>query len=145
MSMATPRSPSPRLIAFHAPQTKQSLANGANLPDSLTSLAGIRMEWLVLLGLGAWVWLQSRRIETLSLKLAELERRLGLGDFALPEPGETPAPVPPTVPQEPALLLTEVVVEDELLSKHREELLAMENSGLIFMIDNDRMDGWLAS
>jgi cullin 3 len=37
------------------------------------------------------------------------------------------------------------VVEDELLSKHREELLAMENSGLIFMIDNDRMDGWLAS
>jgi hypothetical protein len=73
------------------------------------------MEWLVILGLGAWVWLQSRRIETLSLKLAELERRLGLRDIALPEPGETPAPEPETAPEEPALLLTEVVVEDELL------------------------------
>ena len=73
------------------------------------------MEWLVILGLGAWVWLQSRRIETLSLKLAELERRLGLRDVALPEPGETPAPEPETDQEEPALLLTEVVVENELL------------------------------
>jgi len=73
------------------------------------------MEWLVILGLGAWVWLQSRRIETMSLKLAELERRLRLRDFALPEPGETPAPEPETDPEDPALLLTEVVVEDELL------------------------------
>ena len=73
------------------------------------------MEWLVILGLGAWVWLQSRRIETLSLKLAELERRLGLRDVVLPEPGETLAAEPSPQDEEPALLLTDVVVEDELL------------------------------
>ena len=72
------------------------------------------MEWLVILGLGAWVWLQSRRIETLSLKLAELEDSLGLRDAAVPEPGEI-APEPTQGAEEPALLLTDVVVEDELL------------------------------
>ncbi|WP_167755681.1 DUF2339 domain-containing protein [Vitreimonas flagellata] len=73
------------------------------------------MEWLVILGLGAWVWLQSRRIETLSLKLAELEDRLGLRDVAVPEPGETLAVGPAPEIEEPALLLTDIVVEDELL------------------------------
>lgn len=61
------------------------------------------MEWLVILGLGAWVWLQSRRIQTLTLKLAELERAAARAS-AIPVSSEA----------EP-LLLTEVVSEDELL------------------------------
>ncbi len=42
------------------------------------------MEWLVILGLGAWVWRQSRHIRTLKLKLAELEHAFhGFGDRGL--------------------------------------------------------------
>lgn len=61
------------------------------------------MEWLVILGLGAWVWLQSRRIRTLTLELAELKRAAAV-TRAAPAAGE----------DEP-FLLTEVVREDELL------------------------------
>ncbi len=35
------------------------------------------MEWLVIIGLSVWVWLQSRRIDTLTRKLGELERLFG--------------------------------------------------------------------
>ncbi|HVK81383.1 MAG TPA: hypothetical protein VM915_12300, partial [Verrucomicrobiae bacterium] len=61
------------------------------------------MEWLVILGLGAWVWLQSRRIRTLTLELTELKRTFGR------------APVAPVPGEDEPLLLTEIVRDDELL------------------------------
>lgn len=61
------------------------------------------MEWLVILGLGAWVWLQSRRIRTLTLELTELRR-------AVARP-----PAPAAMGEDEPLLLTEVVRDDELL------------------------------
>ncbi|MBN8605629.1 MAG: DUF2339 domain-containing protein [Caulobacterales bacterium] len=49
------------------------------------------MEWLVILGLGAWVWLQSRRIDALTRRLDELDRAQ-----AAPAPGPWRAPSEPT-------------------------------------------------
>ncbi len=58
------------------------------------------MEWLLIFALGVWVWLQSRRIDSLARQLRELELRIGAAREApatAPEPLselllETPAP-----------------------------------------------------
>lgn len=84
------------------------------------------MEWLVILGLCAWVWLQSRRIDALSRKLDELER-----GQAAPMPGSWSAasaqPAPqqeeplildrplPALEEEPLLLTTLAPLEEEPL------------------------------
>ncbi len=60
------------------------------------------MEWLLIVGLGVWVALQSRTIETLKGRLASLERRVSELDLAA-----APAPPPPPPPPLPELLLTE--------------------------------------
>lgn len=92
------------------------------------------MEWLVIIGLGGWAWLQSRQLGKLRSKLDELERLVGAlaadatiaarkaaAAVAQPPITETapgpveasPAPEPAVAELEP-LLLTQVVPPDEL-------------------------------
>jgi uncharacterized membrane protein len=69
------------------------------------------MEWLLILGLGVWVLLQSRRIAHLARRLAELERRIGAAAPARPG-----APVPsPAAPALEPLLLDTPLGADELV------------------------------
>jgi len=86
---------------------------------------GTRMEWLLIVGLGVWVFLQSQSIATLKRNLATLERRVS--ELApTPQPSTQPIPelllterVPVDSPPEPApvndepLLLTQVVPPDD--------------------------------
>lgn len=98
------------------------------------------MEWLVIIGLGGWAWLQSQRLGELRRKLDELEHLVGAlaADTAIARKAQ-PAPAlaaaaasPPTSPPQPVpvmagtnptsdvaelepLLLTEVVPRDELV------------------------------
>ena len=50
------------------------------------------MEWLLIVGLGVWVFLQSQSIATLKRRLATLERRMG--ELAPTSPPPAPAPLP---------------------------------------------------
>ena len=53
------------------------------------------MEWLLIVGLGVWVFLQSQSIATLKRRLATLERRMGeLAPMSAPAPQPAPAPLP---------------------------------------------------
>lgn len=54
------------------------------------------MEWLLIIALGVWVWLQHQRLNTLASRVQELEWRLGVGraEAAAAEPAAQPAPEP---------------------------------------------------
>lgn len=56
------------------------------------------MEWLLIIALGVWVWLQHQRLNTLTTQLRELEWRIGLGRDAardgMSDSVVTPAPEP---------------------------------------------------
>jgi uncharacterized membrane protein len=75
------------------------------------------LEWLVIIGLSVWVWLQSRRIDTLMRKLGELERLFGERantpqNFAASAATET-APAPAAAAEEEPLLLDTPIANDE--------------------------------
>jgi hypothetical protein len=72
------------------------------------------MEWLVIAGLGVWVWLQSRRIDTLTRRLATLEHAAApatapeAADKSQLEPLLLTTPAPPE-DEEPLLLDTPII------------------------------------
>lgn len=73
------------------------------------------MEWVLILGLGVWVWLQSQRIGDLTRRLGELERRAGA-----PAPAVAGQPVVAERAQRPAPILEPLLLDtpldpDELL------------------------------
>jgi uncharacterized membrane protein len=75
------------------------------------------LEWLFIIGLGGWVFLQSQRIGRLTRKLDELERRYGAG---VATPAAAPTTAVPVTTADPAL---EPLVLDTPLPPEEEELL----------------------
>jgi hypothetical protein len=76
------------------------------------------MEWLVIAGLGVWVWLQSRRIDTLTRRLATLEHAAApatapeAADKSQLEPLLLTTPAPPE-DEEPLLLDTPIANDED--------------------------------
>ncbi|MBY0569288.1 MAG: DUF2339 domain-containing protein [Hyphomonadaceae bacterium] len=90
------------------------------------------MEWLLIVGLGVWVVLQSQAIETLKRRLATLELRLNaLAPIATAAPKPPPAPLPelllteraPPEPAPPAPELEPLLLDQPLPPDEREPLL----------------------
>jgi uncharacterized membrane protein len=62
------------------------------------------MEWLLIIALGVWVWLQHQRLNTLASQIQELERKLG-PDAASAFTAPMPASPPEAANEEPEPLL----------------------------------------
>ncbi len=93
------------------------------------------MEWLLIVGLGVWVFLQSQSIATLKRRLATLERRMGELAPAPPPPASTPLPellltnrpppepAPATPPSAPPENVEPLLLDRPLPPDDREPLL----------------------